>query len=79
METVRKAMRATGRLLVFLLLAVLCTARWLHPTEITRVYQVAYEHLRQTLMMQRIVLLPQSRDVLAVLSRSPSSSRLSCG
>jgi hypothetical protein len=56
-------MRVAGRLLVLLLLVVLCTARLLHPSEITRVYQIAYDHLRQTLIMQRVILLPPSRDV----------------
>lgn len=74
MEWVRTALRVMGRILIFSLLALLITSRWMHPEGIKNTYVSGYENLRQMGMVKRMYILPLSRHVTFLLARSLNSS-----
>lgn len=74
MEWVRTGMRVLGRMLIFSLLALLITSRWMHPEGIKNTYVSGYENLRQMGMVKRMFILPLSRHVTFIIARSLSSS-----
>jgi hypothetical protein len=68
-------MRLIGRLLIFMLLALLCASRWMHPEGIKHTYGSAYENFRQMAMIRRLFMLPLARDVVQLTLRSLNSSK----
>lgn len=75
MEWVRTGMRVMGRILIFSLLALLITSRWMHPEGIKNTYVSGYENFRQMGMVKRMFILPLSRHVIFFIVRFLSSSR----
>ncbi len=63
MESARKILRISGRILVVLLLAFLCGSRWMNQDTIKNMYLSSYENFRQMGIMRRLFMLPLARNV----------------